>query len=61
MWGSEVSKLTWNQEKALEMARKATLNKGFMMVGLEKYIQYWQNGMSKCEGFATAFGPYVDY
>jgi len=38
MWGSEVPKYTENREKAVELARKATLNKGFMMVGLEKYI-----------------------
>ena len=61
MWGSKVPKASVNQEKARQLARKATLNKGFIMLGLEKYIQYWQNGMSKCEGFATAFGPYVDY
>ena len=61
MWGSEVPKACGNEEKARQLARKATLNKGFIMLGLEKYIQYWQNGMSKCEGFATTFGPYVDY
>ena len=59
--GNEVPKASGNQEKAHQLARKATLNKGFIMLGLEKYIQYWQNGMSKCKGFATAFGPYVDY
>ena len=61
MWGSKVPKATGNQEKACQLARKATLNKGFIMLGLEKYIQYWQNEMSKCKGFATTFGPYVDY
>ena len=61
MWSSEVPKAFGNQEKARQLARKATLNKDFIMLRLEKYIQYWQNGMSKCEGFATAFGPYVDY
>jgi hypothetical protein len=30
-------------------------------MGLQKYMDYWKNGMSKCEGFATTFGPYVDY
>jgi len=40
MWGIEVPKATGNQEKAMEVARKANVNKGFMMVGLEKYIQY---------------------
>ena len=61
VWGSEVPKPTGNQEKAIENAWKAILNKGFIMVGLEKYIQYWKNRVSKCEGFATAFGPYVEY
>ena len=31
------------------------------MIGSQKYIQYWENGVSRCEGFATAFGPYVEY
>ena len=37
------------------------MNKGFILSGLEKHIQYWRNGMAKCDGFATAFGPYVEY
>ena len=61
MWGSEVSPSTGNQVKARETAAKATENKKFMKSGLQKYIEYWRNGMAKCEGFATAFGPYVDY
>ena len=47
--------------KARETAAKATENKKFMKSGLQKYIEYWRNGMAKCEGFAAAFGPYVDY
>ena len=43
------------------MATKATKNKKFMKSGLQKYIEYWRNRMAKCEGFAAAFGPYVDY
>ena len=61
IWGNEVPKPTGNREKALENARKASVNKGFIMIGLQKYIQYWENGVSRCEGFATAFGPYVEY
>ena len=47
--------------KARETATKATENKKFMKSGLQKYIEYWRNGMAKCKGFAAAFGPYVDY
>ena len=61
MWGSEVPNSTGNQVKARETATKATENKKFMKSGLQKYIEYWRNGMAKCEGFAAAFGPYVDY
>ena len=43
------------------MAAKATENKKFMKLGLQKYIEYWRNGMAICEGFVAAFGPYVDY
>ena len=32
-----------------------------MKLGLQKYIEYWKNGLAKCEGLAAAFGPYVDY
>ena len=32
-----------------------------MKLGLQKYIENWRNGMAKCEGFAAAFGLYVDY
>ena len=60
MWGSEVPNSTGNQVKAREMTAKATENKKFMKLGLQKYIEYWRNGMAKCKGFA-AFGPYVDY
>jgi hypothetical protein len=61
MWGSEVPNQTGNPETAREKARKATETKNFMKSGLQKYIDYWKNGMSKYEGFATAFGPYVEY
>ena len=61
IWGSEVPSTTENQEKAVEAARKATVNKNFILVGIEKYIQYWRHGMSTGEGFAAAFGPYVEY
>ena len=61
MWGSEVPNSTRNQVKARETAAKATENKKFMKSGLQKYIEYWRNGMAKCEGFAAAFRPYVDY
>ena len=61
MWGSEIPKPTGNQDKALENAQKATVNKGLIMVGLEKYIKYWENGVSRCKGFAATFGPYVKY
>ena len=37
------------------------MNKGFILSGLEKYIPYWRNGMTRCEGFVSAFGPYVEY
>ena len=47
--------------KARETAAKATENKKFMKLGFHKYIEYWRNGMVKCEGFATVFGPYIDY
>ena len=47
--------------KVGETRVKATENKKFMKMVLQKYIKYWKNGMAKCEGFAAAFGPYVDY
>ena len=47
--------------KARETVAKATKNKKFMKLGLQKYIGYWRNGVAKCEGFAATFGPYVDY
>ena len=40
VWGSKVLNPTGNQEKATEKARKATVNKGFILSGLEKQIQY---------------------
>jgi hypothetical protein len=61
MWSIEVPKTTRNQEKARNNASKATKNKRFMKMGHQKYMDYWKNTMSKCEGFATTFGPYVDY
>ena len=61
MWRSEVPNSTGNQVKAREMAAKTTENKKFMKLGLQKYIEYWRNGMAKCEGFAATFGPYIDY
>jgi len=61
MWGSEVLKAIGNQKKAVEMAQKATINKGLMILGLEKYIHYWQNRMLKCKEFATSLSTYVDY
>ena len=61
MCGNEVPKYTRNQVKAREMASKAIENKKFMKLELQKYIEYWKNGMAKCERFAIAFGPYVDY
>jgi hypothetical protein len=61
MWGSEVPNQMGNPETAKEKARKAIETKNFMKSGLQKYIDYWKNGMSKCEGFATTFGPYVEY
>ena len=60
MYGSEVLNSTGNQVKARETVAKATENKKFMKLELQKYIEYWRNGMAKYEGFATAFGPYVD-
>ena len=60
MWRSEVPNSTWNQVKTREMEAKATENKKFMKLVLQKYIEYWRNGMAKYEGFATTFGPYVD-
>ena len=47
--------------KARETTAKATENKKFMKLELQKYIEYWRNGMAKCEGFAVAFGPYINY
>ena len=47
--------------KARETTTKATKNKKFMKLGLQKYIEYCRNGMAKCRGFVAAFGPYVDY
>ena len=47
--------------KARERVAKAIENKKFMKLGLQKYIEYGRNGMAKCEGFAAAFGPYIDY
>ena len=47
--------------KARETAAKATKNKKFMKLRLQKYIEYTRNGMAKCEGFAVAFGPYIEY
>ena len=61
MWGSEEPKPSGNQDKVKEEARKATQNKHFIKLGLGKYIDYWRDGMSRCEGFSTAFGPYVEY
>jgi hypothetical protein len=61
MWGSEVPNQTGNPETARKKARKATKRKNFMKSGLQKYINYCKNGMSKYKGFATAFGPYVEY
>ena len=61
VWGNEVPNPLGNQEKARKKAQKATVNKDFILSGLEKYIQYWRNGMTRCEGFASAFGPYVEY
>ena len=61
MWGSEVPNSIRNQVKARETAAKVIENKKFMKLGLQKYIEYWKNGMAKCEGFVAAFGPYVDY
>ena len=43
------------------MVAKATENKKFMKLELQKYIEYWRNGVAKCEGFAAPFGPYVNY
>ena len=60
MWGSEVPKCVGNQVKAKEMVVEATENKKFMKLGLQKYIEYWRNGMAKCKGFAAAFGPYIN-
>jgi hypothetical protein len=57
MWGSEVPKQTGNPETARKKAKKATETKNFMKSELQKYIDYWKNGMSKCEGIATAFRP----
>ena len=61
MRGSEVPNSIGNQVKARETAAKAIENKKFMKLGLQKYIEYWRNRMAKCEGFAAAFGPYIDY
>ena len=47
--------------KAREVAAKATKNKKLMKLELQKYIEYWRNGMAKYKGFAAVFGPYVDY
>ena len=61
---SEVPISTGNQVKVRETATKATKNKKFMKLGLQKYykyIEYWRNGMAKCDGFATSFGPYINY
>ena len=57
----EVPNSTGNQVKVREIGAKATENKKFMKLGLQKYIESWRNGMAKCKGFAAAFGPYVDY
>ena len=61
MWESEIPNSTGNQVKARETVAKATENKKFMKSRLQNYIEYWRNGMAKCEGFAAAFEPYVDY
>ena len=61
VWSNEVPNLLENQEKARRKAHKVIVNKSFILLGLEKYIQYWQNGMTRCEGFGSAFGPYVEY
>ena len=61
MWQSEVPKSIRNQMKVREMASKATENKKFMKLGLQKHIEYWKNGMAKCEGFAATFELYVGY
>ena len=61
MWGSEVPNSTGNQVKERKTAAKATKNKKFIKLRFQKYIEYWKNGMAKCEGFAATFGPYVNY
>jgi len=61
MWNSKVSKPTGNKEKGREVVRKAIVNNNFILLGLERHIQYWQNTISKCKGFATTFSPYVEY
>ena len=43
------------------METKATENKKFMKLELQKYIDYWRNGMAKCKGFGVAFWLYVDF
>ena len=61
MWGSEVPSTTGNQEKARESAAKATERRTFMMLGIRKYIEYWESGRRRCSTFAAAFEPYVQY
>ena len=57
MWGNEVPPSTGNQVKARETTAKATENKKFMKSGLQKYIEYWRNGMAKCEEPEPYCGP----
>lgn len=61
VWGDKVALPVGNQDKAQEKVKKVLEKRSFIKTGLQKYIEFWEHGMTKCEGFAKQFGPYVDY
>jgi hypothetical protein len=50
-----------NQKKAQEKAKKAVWKQSLIKTGFQKYIEFWEYGMTKCARFARDFGPYVEY
>lgn len=61
VWGDETPSATGNQEKAKEKASKAQEKKALIKSGIRGYIEFWERGMAKCEGFRRDFPPYVEY
>jgi hypothetical protein len=61
LWGDEVPSAIGNQEKAKAKASKALDKKSVIKSGISGYIEFWERGMAKCEGFRRDFPPYVEY